>query len=288
MMLIMQSKAQLRDRDLYGPDKAAAILDNCGLEVVFGTKDNELATELSKRLGYDTVEARSRSGPAFWRVFRRDRLSLTESDRRAGAAAAAGDRAPRPRQAILMRPGMLPDPLPAHPPLPGPDLHPAAATAPEVPPITIEVRLDQGKGFEVRRCSCIPSSLCLIECSPSSVGCHPPCGLGCDSPRVKPHAPPKPRTPPAKTSTAATKTPPAVAKTALDQPVKTPASRARAIPDVPVLKPHQSDALVTAILGTDIDLSRCGLPDGKAAVIGLLAAIPTVESLGRGAKSQAT
>ncbi len=30
MMLVMQSKAQLRDPALYGPDKAAAILDNCG------------------------------------------------------------------------------------------------------------------------------------------------------------------------------------------------------------------------------------------------------------------
>ena len=42
LMLVMQSKAQLRDRDLYGPDGATAILDNCGLEVVFGTKDLKL------------------------------------------------------------------------------------------------------------------------------------------------------------------------------------------------------------------------------------------------------
>lgn len=50
IMLIMQSKAQLRDRDLYGLDKAEAILDNCGLEVVFGTKDLKLTEELSARL----------------------------------------------------------------------------------------------------------------------------------------------------------------------------------------------------------------------------------------------
>ncbi|KND61527.1 Type IV secretion system protein VirD4 [Candidatus Burkholderia verschuerenii] len=75
MMLIMQSKAQLRDRELYGPDKAEAILDNCGLEVVFGTKDLKLTEELSARLGYDTVEGTTRSGPRFWAAFRRDKHS---------------------------------------------------------------------------------------------------------------------------------------------------------------------------------------------------------------------
>ena len=55
LMLVMQSKAQLRDPALYGPDKAAAILDNCGAEVIFGTKDLGLAKEMSERLVFDTV-----------------------------------------------------------------------------------------------------------------------------------------------------------------------------------------------------------------------------------------
>lgn len=288
MMLIMQSKAQLRDRDLYGPDKAAAILDNCGLEVVFGTKDNDLATELSKRLGYDTVEGRSSSGPAFWRFFRRDRLNLTESDRERALLLPQEIVRLDQRQAILIRPGMLPVRCQRIRYFQDPTFTRLLRTAPEVPPITIEIRLDQGKGFESIAAAASPPTSASSNAALRASGAIPHADSAATAPRVKPHAPPKPRTPPAKTSTAATKTPPAVAKTALDQPVKTPASRARAIPDVPVLNPHQSDALVTAILGTDIDLSRCGLPDGKAAVIGLLAAIPTVESLGRGAKSQAT
>jgi len=108
MMLVMQSKAQLRDPDLYGPDKAAAILDNCGVEVVFGTKSNELANELSERLGYDTVDGESRSGPRFWRAFRSNKLNLSESDQRRALLLPQEILRLRKREAIVLRAGMHP------------------------------------------------------------------------------------------------------------------------------------------------------------------------------------
>lgn len=108
LMLIMQSKAQLRDPDLYGPDKAAAILDNCGIEVVFGTKDLALSKELSERLGYDTVDGVSRSGPRFWRMFRGKNLNQTESDQRRALLLPQEVMRLRPRDSIVIRPGMFP------------------------------------------------------------------------------------------------------------------------------------------------------------------------------------
>lgn len=108
LMLIMQSKAQLRDPALYGPDKAAAMLDNCGVEVVFGTKDLALSKELSERLGYDTVDGVSRSGPRFWRMFRGKNLNQTESDQRRALLLPQEVMRLRSRDSIVIRPGMFP------------------------------------------------------------------------------------------------------------------------------------------------------------------------------------
>jgi type IV secretion system protein VirD4 len=49
-----------------------------------------------------------------------------------------------------------------------------------------------------------------------------------------------------------------------------------------VLHPHQSDGLINAIMGADVDLSTFGLADGKAAVAAIIDAVPTVERLSRG------
>ncbi len=108
LMLIMQSKAQLRDPALYGPDKAAAMLDNCGVEVVFGTKDLGLSKELSERLGYDTVDGLSRSGPRFWRAFRGKNLNQTESDQRRALLLPQEVMRLKPRDSIVIRPGIFP------------------------------------------------------------------------------------------------------------------------------------------------------------------------------------
>ncbi|HYH37641.1 MAG TPA: type IV secretory system conjugative DNA transfer family protein [Azospirillum sp.] len=239
LMLILQSKAQLRDRALYGPDKAEAILDNCGLEVVFGTKDLKLCEELSARLGYDTVAAASRGGPRFWRALRRDRLSLTETDQRRALLLPQEIARLGSGEAILIRPGMVPvrarrirhyaDPLFA----------PLVRPPPPVPPIDIPVRLDQGKGFEPIAAE--------AEAGPAPA----------PAPDARPASRPQRRRRRATEGGAAGAAPGAAASGGL------------------ALLPHQADGLIDAILGTEVDLGSCGLADGKAVVAAIIGALPT-------------
>ncbi len=61
LLTVIQSPAQLRA--IYGPDLAKNIMTNHAVEVVFAPKEQDVANELSERIGYDTVKASSRSGP---------------------------------------------------------------------------------------------------------------------------------------------------------------------------------------------------------------------------------
>lgn len=143
LMLVMQSKAQLRDPTLYGPDKAATILDNCGVEVVFGTKDLALSKELSERLGYDTVEGVSRSGPRFWRMFRGKNLNMTESDQRRALLLPQEVMRLRPRDAIVIRPGMYPIKCKRIRHFEDPTFMPLLRPPPVVEPIEVVQLMDQ-------------------------------------------------------------------------------------------------------------------------------------------------
>lgn len=262
LMLVMQGKAQLRDRDLYGPDKADSILENCGLEVVFGTKDLKLSQELSARLGYDTVEATTRSGPRFWRAFQRDRLSLSESDQRRALLLPQEITRLRPTDAILVRPGMYPvkarriryyrDELFRRLVLPPPALA----------PIDVPVRLDQGKGsgpVAAEGASPLPPA----PAAPAATGDRGPARPG---PRGK-GAKGKP--------TGAAKPAGAGGGAAGKSARQAAAAPADA-------EGHAADALLASIMGTPVDLSGYGLEDGKAAVAAIVNALPTVEGLSRG------
>lgn len=61
LMTVVQSPAQLRA--IYGVDAARNFMTNHAVEVVFAPKEQDVANELSERIGYDTISARSRSGP---------------------------------------------------------------------------------------------------------------------------------------------------------------------------------------------------------------------------------
>ena len=272
MMLIMQSKAQLRDRDLYGPDKAEAILDNCGLEVVFGTKDLKLTEELSARLGYDTVEGTSRSGPRFWRVLRRDKLHLTETDQRRALLLPQEIARLKPLDAILIRPGLYPIHCRRIRYFKDRTFTQLLRPAPIVEPIEVTVRLDQGKGFEAiaadQLASPPPSEVLHGASSKEGTGAKP------KTPRKRP----KPnRVEVGETvNTDSGGSPPLSIK-------KIPVGKAEPAP--PPMAAHQSDGLISAILGADVDLSEFGLADGKAAVANIIGATPTVESLTRGRRA---
>jgi type IV secretory pathway TraG/TraD family ATPase VirD4 len=56
---VIQSRSQLRA--IYGPDVTDEIIANCGLEVVFTPKELKVANELSERLGFFTMNVKSRS-----------------------------------------------------------------------------------------------------------------------------------------------------------------------------------------------------------------------------------
>jgi len=74
IVTIVQSPAQLRE--VYGPDAATNYMTNHAVEVVFTPKEHAIATELSERFGYDTVEGRSRSrGLGFSRSSRTETTS---------------------------------------------------------------------------------------------------------------------------------------------------------------------------------------------------------------------
>lgn len=63
-LYVMQAKRQLRE--IYGDAGGEALIATCGLEVIYGTKDQLLADELSKRIGTSTKRSKSKSRPSSW------------------------------------------------------------------------------------------------------------------------------------------------------------------------------------------------------------------------------
>ena len=242
LMLIMQSKAQLRDPALYGPDKAAAILDNCGVEVVFGTKDLTLMKELSERLGYDTVEAHSHSGPRFWRMFRGARLNETASDQRRALLLPQEIGRLRPHEMIVIRPGMFPIRARRIRYYDEKTFSRLVFPPPEVPAIDIPVRMDRG----------------TVPLPTPAEGAAP------DAPTPKPEAEAKPK------ASRTKKAKPAAEAAASAAPASSPPAPA------PAMRPFQSEGLMTSVMGTAVDLTEFGLPDGKAKVATIVDATPTV------------
>lgn len=76
LLPVIQARGQLRD--VYGPDVTSEIVQNCGVELVFTPKDNNVAKEISERLGAYTYAAKSRS-KRVWDAFEG---SVSTSDQR--------------------------------------------------------------------------------------------------------------------------------------------------------------------------------------------------------------
>jgi len=79
LLTIIQSPSQLRA--VYGPDLAKTIMTNHAIEVVFAPKEQNVANELSERIGYDTVKSKSRSRP--WGLSSGKRSESVSDQRRA-------------------------------------------------------------------------------------------------------------------------------------------------------------------------------------------------------------
>lgn len=77
LLPVIQSRSQ--PRGIYGADVTDEIIANCGLEVVFTPKELRVANELSERLGFFTMNVRSKSRTIHGMLANR---SISESDQR--------------------------------------------------------------------------------------------------------------------------------------------------------------------------------------------------------------
>lgn len=76
LMPVIQSRSQLKD--IYGEHVAREIITNCGVEVIFGVKEDDIARELESRIGTYTYKARAKSRKP-WDAFQG---TITVSDQR--------------------------------------------------------------------------------------------------------------------------------------------------------------------------------------------------------------
>ena len=104
--LAIQNKAQIKN--LYGAQMAIDIFDNVGCEIIFGTGDIELAQELEKRLGDDTVLFDTENKPRWLPSLNISRQTISRHPHKRPLMYDQEIlRLPRDRQ-IILRPGMLP------------------------------------------------------------------------------------------------------------------------------------------------------------------------------------
>jgi len=267
MLLIMQSKSQIRNPELYGPDKATEILDNCGVEVVFGTKNIDVAKELSERLGTDTVDGLSRSGPRFWRLFRGTRLNETVSDQARPLLLPQEIIRLKRHQCIIIRPGMLPIKAKRIRYYKDHTFTRLLRKPPEIPPIEVVQRMDTGNAPAPAAAPApapAPTQPVAPAPAPAAAGTAKPAkGKG------------KNQAPAASSGTA----------NAAPAPASVPAGAAPAEPgqagEAPALRPFQADGLIAGVLGADVDLSTYAASDSKEIVASLVGAMPTRTSINR-------
>lgn len=280
MMLVMQSKAQLRDPALYGPDKATAILDNCGVEVVFGTKNSELAKELSDRLGNDTVSGVSHSGPRFWRAFRSKSANQTESDQARPLLLPQEILMLKQREAIVLRAAMHPCKVRRIRYFRDRFFTRLVIAPPSVQPIEVVNRvrpsMDQKTAPQPTAVPGANPPEATIEDAGTTLATPAPVRKGARKDNAKSKAP---------TDEAGEDLSTGLASGSTDQPAQTGSASPTPAPssfEIPTLRPHQANSLVAGLMGANVDLSQYALKDGKAKLAMILDGVPTVESSKRG------
>jgi len=143
-MLVCQSPAQLSSPLLYGPELASVILDNCGVECVFGTKNRNVAEDLSARIGDQTVQGITINRPRFGAALKWDKQSEAQHPhRRPYLLPQEVARLPWNKQLIL-RAGMLPIMADKIRWYADPEFRGLRMRAPVPPQIEIPVPLDDG------------------------------------------------------------------------------------------------------------------------------------------------
>jgi type IV secretion system protein VirD4 len=157
LAFVIQNKAQLRE--LYGQHGAADIFDNLGAEVVFGTGDLELAQELEKRLGDDTVNVTTLNRPRFWKSLRPGKQGESDHPHRRPLLLAQEVLQMPVDQQIILRPGVRP--MRAHKIQWWRDTAFVSRriTPPEVPELSVEILQDDGSADILRKATRAMSGL---------------------------------------------------------------------------------------------------------------------------------
>lgn len=104
--IVVQNKAQIKN--LYGAHLAIDIFDNVGCEIVFGTGDIELAQELEKRLGDNTVMFDAENMPRWWASLQLARQTISRSPHKKPLMLDQDILRLPPDQQLILRPGMMP------------------------------------------------------------------------------------------------------------------------------------------------------------------------------------
>jgi len=162
--VVVQNKAQIRN--IYGSNLAIDIFDNVGCEIIFGTGDIELAQELEKRLGDDTVLFDTENKPRWMPSLHLSRQTVSSHPHKRPLMLDQEIlRLPRDRQ-IILRPGMLPMLTERICWYEDPHYLALACPPPIVPKLKVDVPLDDGSIV-------IPQRRDSRELGPDEVGHRP-------------------------------------------------------------------------------------------------------------------
>lgn len=143
MLMIVQDKPQLAAR--YGEDAMQDIFSNVGAEIVFGVNDLKTTTELSERIGFNTVPVATENKPRFWGAFQWQRqTTATAPNRRAAMLPQEIARLPQDEM-IVLRAGVMPARLRKLRWYDDPYFKSLRRPPPEIPRITVAVEEDDGK-----------------------------------------------------------------------------------------------------------------------------------------------
>jgi type IV secretion system protein VirD4 len=104
--IVVQNKAQIKN--LYGANSATDIFDNLGCEIIFGTNDLELATELEKRMGDNTQLFDAQNRPRILAWLKLSKQTVTRSPHRRPLALVQEILRMNPELQFILRAGMKP------------------------------------------------------------------------------------------------------------------------------------------------------------------------------------
>lgn len=147
MAYIVQNKAQVSN--IYGRDGTADIFGNLGAEMIFGTNDQEVLSDLEARLGDNTVTYANRSRPRFWSWANPSKQSESEHPHKRPLMLDQEIARMRPEEQLILRAGMKPMKTLRARWFNDPEFTTRVRPPPEIPKLDVSIAYDDG-GTRVR------------------------------------------------------------------------------------------------------------------------------------------